>query len=130
MKRLLFAALAALAVLPLAAPSARAQCCNGAFSFSGFCVPGVLIRAQTFSPCCNYGNGFSPCGGAYGGGGGMQQLGPWYLYWPLEAHFQTPAPTGYPYWPSPMALPPGSPGGPPPGLQPVGYQQGPYYWYR
>lgn len=33
------------------------------------------------------------------------QAGPWYLYWPLEAHFVVPAPTGYPYWPSPMALP-------------------------
>lgn len=33
------------------------------------------------------------------------QAGPWYLYWPLEAHFNVPAPTGYPYWPSPMALP-------------------------
>ena len=34
------------------------------------------------------------------------QLGPWYLYWPMEAHFQAPAPTGYPYWPAPMGLPP------------------------
>jgi len=33
-------------------------------------------------------------------------LGPWYNYWPLEAHFITPAPTGYPYWPQPQALPP------------------------
>ena len=49
MKRLLFAAAAALAALALAAPSARAQCGSAAFNFSGFCVPGVLIRAQTFS---------------------------------------------------------------------------------
>jgi hypothetical protein len=47
------------------------------------------------------------------------QLGPWYLYWPMEAHFVTPAPIGYPYWPSPMTLPnmalggPGSPAVPP-----------------
>lgn len=34
-------------------------------------------------------------------------LGPWYQYWPYEAHFVTPAPTGFPYWPSPMTLPPG-----------------------
>jgi hypothetical protein len=34
------------------------------------------------------------------------QAGPWYLYWPLEAHFVAPAPTGYPYWPSPQAAPP------------------------
>lgn len=35
------------------------------------------------------------------------QLGPWYLYWPMEAHFVVPAPTGYPYWPGPQTLPPG-----------------------
>jgi len=128
MKRLLSAA-AALAALFVAASSARAQCCNFTAATSGFCVPGMLFSFRSFNPCCNYGNGFAPCGGA--SGGGLQQLGPWYLYWPLEAHFQTPAPTGYPYWPSAMSLPPGSPGGPPPGLQPVGYQQqGPYYWYR
>ncbi len=40
------------------------------------------------------------------------QAGPWYLYWPLEAHFVAPAPTGYPYWPSPQVLPPTSFGGP------------------
>ena len=63
------------------------------------------------------------------------QLGPWYLYWPLEAHFQTPAPTGYPYWPSPMGLPPtGVPG--PGNFQPAAYQPSgygappPYYWSR
>ena len=33
------------------------------------------------------------------------QLGPWYQYWPLEAHFQVPAPCSYPYWPPPMTLP-------------------------
>src|SRR6202021_728069 len=36
------------------------------------------------------------------------QLGPWYNYWPLEAHFQTPALPYYPYWPAP---PPPAPGG-------------------
>lgn len=46
------------------------------------------------------------------------QAGPWYLYWPLEAHFVAPAPTGYPYWPSPMGLPATAFGGPscPPGV--------------
>jgi hypothetical protein len=35
-------------------------------------------------------------------------LGPWYTYWPQEAHFQLPAPIGgqYPNWPSPW--PPGA----------------------
>lgn len=32
------------------------------------------------------------------------QAGPWYLYWPLEAHFITPAHPQYPYWPSPQTL--------------------------
>ena len=48
----------------------------------------------------------------------MPNAGPCYLYWPLEAHFVAPAPTGYPYWPSPMGLPATSFGGPacPPGV--------------
>jgi hypothetical protein len=71
------------------------------------------------------------------------QAGPWYLYWPLEAHFQPPAPTCYPYWPSPMSLPGGPGYAPPPQMpavpaaplkpaafQPVGYfPQAPTYWY-
>jgi hypothetical protein len=57
------------------------------------------------------------------------QLGPWYLYWPMERHFMVPAPTGYPFWPSPQALPsvaiggptcpPGTPYPPPPAAAPV-----------
>jgi hypothetical protein len=42
----------------------------------------------------------------------MPQAGPWYLYWPMEAHFVAPAPTGYPYWPPPQGLPNISIGGP------------------
>ncbi len=42
--------------------------------------------------------------GAYGT---PPQAGPWYLYWPLEAHFQHPAPGAYPPYASPMSLPPG-----------------------
>jgi hypothetical protein len=37
--------------------------------------------------------------------GPAAQAGPWYLYWPYEAHFQTAANPGgycnYPYWPGP-----------------------------
>jgi hypothetical protein len=53
-----------------------------------------------------------------GPGPAYPQAGPWYLYWPLEAHFVAPAPTGYPYWPSPQGLPNISIGGPtcPPGV--------------
>ncbi|HTU92255.1 MAG TPA: hypothetical protein VMF69_19395 [Gemmataceae bacterium] len=47
-----------------------------------------------------------------GGNGLMPQAGPWYLYWPLEAHFVAPAPTGYPYWPPPQGLPATTFGGP------------------
>ena len=36
---------------------------------------------------------------------GQMPVGPWYLYWPLEAHFQTPASPQYPYWSAPMTLP-------------------------
>ena len=50
--------------------------------------------------------------GSFGYGGGAPvtpyQLGPWYQYWPYEAHFQTPAMPMYPYW-SAMTLPNGSP---------------------
>src|SRR5207249_2993032 len=43
-----------------------------------------------------------------GAQGSPAQLGPWYLYWPLEAHFQYPAPYGaqYPYWPAAQFVPP------------------------
>jgi hypothetical protein len=54
------------------------------------------------------------------------QCGPWYLYWPMEAHFQVPAPTGYPYWPSPMSLPGMAPGGAPAYGAPM---QAPAYGY-
>jgi len=84
---------------------------------------------------------------------GGPQLGPWYQYWPLEAHFQTPAPPAWPYWPQGQGgmgpggvpgnmAPPGG-GGPnvmgpqgpanfhAPQVIPVGYQRNvPSYWYR
>ena len=34
-------------------------------------------------------------------------LGPWYNYWPMEAHFQTPALPCYPFWPLPQGVVPG-----------------------
>jgi hypothetical protein len=72
------------------------------------------------------------------------QLGPWYTYWPYNAHFQLPAPVGgWPYWPTsaaagpvpgavpsyqmPKILPANNQGG---GVEPVGASgQGPSYWY-
>src|SRR5215469_15761379 len=68
-----------------------------------------------------------------GPGPAAPQAGPWYLYWPLEAHFVAPAPTGYPYWPAPQGIlasgfggptcPPGVPAAPPPAAAapPVAY---------
>ena len=46
------------------------------------------------------------------------QLGPWYQYFPYEAHFQSAAPIGFPYWPSPQTLPPAAVG--------AGYQYSQY----
>jgi hypothetical protein len=142
MKKLYVAALLALPLL--AAPAQASGCggCGGGCGF-GFRVEfGFMFRV---SPCCN--------SGCCGGGGG-QQLGPWYNYWPLEAHFITPAPTGYPYWPQPQALMPAPGAANPahaaasgPDVRPVGYYgyqnypvypaypqttyygQAPSYWY-
>src|SRR5262245_62404358 len=48
---------------------------------------------------------------------GGPQVGPWYLYWPLDPHYQPPAPPAFPYWaPNPAFLPQGVP--PPPSLPP------------
>lgn len=60
----------------------------------------------------------------FSGGAGINiycpgQAGPWYKYWPYEAHFMTPAPTGYPFYPQPMAL-----GVPPYGLSALSPQYG------
>jgi hypothetical protein len=98
--------LAALLALPLPAVAAHAQCCGGPHS-------------GTFGMRFNFFWGPPGCGAP--GGNAPAQAGPWYLYWPMEAHFQTPAPTGYPFWPSPMTLPPGGPDGAAPT---------PYYWSR
>src|SRR5207302_838685 len=57
----------------------------------------------------------------YNYGGGLPAAGPWYLYWPYEAHFANPAPYGFPYWPTPQTLPQANmaPGGAP-GMAPYG----------
>jgi hypothetical protein len=87
--------------------------------------------------------------------GSKCQAGPWYTYWPYEAHFAAAAPVGgpcYPGWPGAgamgsMGAPAGPMGGHPvaqpmtpmpstpsipstAGLQPTGYSaQVPAYWY-
>ena len=83
---------------------------------------GGYIQASGWaSGCCSPGCG--PCG--YGGGGGAAPLAPWYLYWPMNAHFQVPAPMAYPYWPAPQA-----PLGAVAPVQQTGYYPTPPpYWY-
>jgi hypothetical protein len=122
MKRLLAAALVALL---LAASSAQAV------GYPPFKVEmGGNFYLRIYNPCC---------GGA--------QLGPWYQYWPLRAHFQTPAPVAYPYWPTRQTLPGGQAAypfqvSPPthpkaqapkprsPNVKPISYQPSvPDYWY-
>jgi hypothetical protein len=120
MKKMFFAALLA---LPVFAVSARADGCGGC-NGCGCWFPSHVDACVNFH--------FNLTGpGDYSVG----QLGPWYLYWPLEAHFQAPAPTGYPYWPAPMALPrqnAAAYGAPAPGnFQPAGYTGAtPSYWGR
>jgi hypothetical protein len=79
-----------------------------------------------------------------GCGYGPVNAGPWYTYYPYQAHFQTPAPTGYPYWPGPQTSGPAPMFGgnyypaqqqnqgfsnyPVAPVQPCGYQV-PSYWY-
>jgi hypothetical protein len=50
-------------------------------------------------------------GNGCGSGNQPPPLGPWYNYWPLEAHFQVPAMPEYPYFSAPQTLPIGRPGG-------------------
>ena len=112
--------LAALLALPLLAVSARADTCGNL----GACLVPFRIEWGVHARC------YGPADGL----GQFGQLGPWYQYWPMEAHFQTPAATGYPFWPAPMTLP-GAAGGVPapgnfmPGVQPTGYAA-PSYWGR
>ncbi len=148
MKKLMAAALLA---VPFLASSVRADGCG---SGCKICTPCVRICIPSFCmkvwckgcpPCgspCGGGGGCgllgSFCGGNCGYGGGLNgPVGPWYLYWPLEAHFNAPALPQYPYWPAPMGMAPGAPIGGPAvgaanyqggGFQQVGYV--PSYWYR
>jgi hypothetical protein len=131
---------ACLLALPILALSGRAY---ADYKIDCGCSP----RFNVNSNGSQYGNG---------GSGGCFQAGPWYTYWPYEAHFQIPSPLGYPFWPGPApapgpqflpAPPPPSPPGPPAppkptGFQPVGYDYpgfppagscyygpAPSYWY-
>jgi hypothetical protein len=115
-----------LAVFLLACIAAPARA-NGPFGFNVGLNFGMNF--STCGPCggCGFGPGGYGCGaGFHPAGPGGAQLAPWYLYWPMDAHFQVPAPMTYPFWPSPMAPLEGAGHS----LQPASYQfTPPPYWY-
>ena len=103
MKRIIWTAVVALvAVVPVKA--------------AGFLNPPCKIECGA-NVYCRISSPYSICGA---------NCGPWYLYWPLDAHFQTPGNPCYPFWPQPMGLPqtpgPYGPGVPP--MPPVPAQPG------
>ena len=136
MKRMMWMAVLA---VPLAAAPAQAQ-----------------LFQQTAVPPMNLNGGLTLNFNLFAGGG-QTQLGPWYRYWPHEAHFMVPPPLGHgtagpsfmtlppdmgpqiappqqPWTPpAPTPVRPGQPGGTQPSsFQPVGYfstTQAPSYWY-
>jgi hypothetical protein len=87
-----------------------------------FLLAGSEALAKTCKgPFCNHHP--NPWIGGTGGGGQVlpvYQAAPWYLYWPYDAHFLTPAPVGgafyappiannfpvQPYFPAPQWMPP------------------------
>jgi hypothetical protein len=75
------------------------------------CLPAVVLAVPSQALAWGQGN----CGFSFGFQWAcpLPQAGPWYSYWPYEAHFINPAPTGYPYWPSPQTLPGAAMGGAP-----------------
>jgi len=89
----------ALAVLAVGLLAGQASAAGPGYGY-GYGSTGFGFRVRLFG-------GVSP--GCYGGVGPGVQLGPWYQYWPYEAHFQAPALPQYPYWPAPQTLPPGQP---------------------
>ena len=112
-------------VVTLALPAANcfAQCPCGPCAWT-FGRSGTINYCFGMKICASL-RGCGNCGGCGSCGGCGGANGPWYTYWPLEAHFQTPAPTGYPYWPSPLVSSLQAGGGQ---YQQVGFQA-PSYWY-
>ncbi len=122
MKRFILAALVAVPLVAAAGQTAHAgDCCSQTFrlgfsiAFKGWagcsCDPGCNPNPN---PCC--GSPCGPCGGCNSAPVNWGQLAPWYLYWPYDGHFQTPAPTGFPSYPPNMTAP-----ALPMGAAPAGY---------
>jgi hypothetical protein len=98
-------------------------------------------RAQAWGLPVQFDAGINAHCNSYWGGANMgPTAGPWYSYFPYQAHFQTPAPIGgWPYWPtSAAAARPAPPSLPttgsmyrgPVGAQPASYQgMAPSYWF-
>lgn len=121
MKKLTFAALFGLITLAVSGERARASgWCHGGCGHS--CAPGhYTFNFAGFSVNIGCkGAAYVGCGSCHG----CPVLGPWYLYWPYEAHFSAPAPVpggvAYPYWPGGMTAGHG-------GVHQTGYA--PSYWY-
>ena len=123
MKKLALAALLGLIVMAVSDSKASAwgwqpscgshQCSPGGWTFQ-FAGCSINIGVK--------GAGYVGCDGCCCG---CPTLGPWYLYWPYEAHFNAPAPVpgsggGFPYWPTAQTADFG-------GGQPGAYA--PNYWY-
>lgn len=88
--KLLFAAAVALAVTAFDAGEASAQ-----FRSSGHSSPFANTpKYPTFSSYA-FGSHSKPALPTF-------QAAPWYLYWPYDAHFQTPAPVNAPYYGPPV----------------------------
>ncbi len=98
----------------------------------------VMATSAARAQPCNMDAGFHFNMQSYGC---QATLGPWYSYFPYEAHFQVPAPVcPYPNWPTPfpgtanpqqnqgsrMTQAPVYPGWQLPNMQAVGYQPGGY----
>jgi len=88
MNRIVRAFLLALPLFALAPSSARAVGWDGGWPYKIEGGANVYLHVHKYP---------------YGATGG--QLGPWYLYWPMEAHFMPQAPLAYGAWPQPMGLP-------------------------
>jgi hypothetical protein len=139
MRKFLLAAALALPFTVLVVSKASAGCCCPPPPVTKVGISfGICWRTWCGHDCC----GAASAGGRAGPGSGPVTAGPWYTYYPYTGNSLTPAPTGYPYWPSPQTsgpmfggnyqAPPQNPGfslypaGP---VQPCGYYQAPSYWY-
>ncbi len=103
MKKFILAALVALPLTAWAGQRASAgDCCTPLYRV-GISL-GIVWRGWCGCDysCCKQKMGGTKCGGGGCGGCSFANGGPWYGAWPYTAHFQNPAPTGYPYWPAPM----------------------------